>query len=389
MLKAGSLIRGVTMSCFLAHTVWAQDDGACVALLQHGIYDYTRAESNFRSASDVRAKICTAYSQLKAGSLTAKAEADVIGIFGGSANYTQQSLEVVGQAMCSDNSDVSSIIKNISLIQRTVSPEGAAAFQQCLSLNAAGLKAQTTFREEDQGEMTIELRYVAPPGAPPQLTVADVVIQPDSSFTCRGPLNVTQGTLKVGTETVGMSCARRIASSPFTFNGRQVLAKPATVTVLTTSGTITRSMAAIYAAPPPTPLVIPVGTVLAFSGTMHEAEAQEQFGWWVADGRTISDPQSSLNGTTTPDLRSHFLMGSDTVRQNGGSASFAIPDQVVHSHTNGQFGPPMIYGDPFTHMQGSHGWTTDAAIYSEGTWSGLKVPTLPPYFTVVYLVKVK
>ncbi len=134
---------------------------------------------------------------------------------------------------------------------------------------------------------------------------------------------------------------------------------------------------------------MPVGTIVAFSGTMAQAEAQQQSGWWVADGRKVDDPASPLNGTTTPDLRSRFLMGSDAVGQIGGATSFTLNDQTISSHTTGGFGAPQVTSDPFTHLQGSHTWTTDASIYSEGVWRGANVPTVPPYFSVIYLFKVR
>jgi hypothetical protein len=134
---------------------------------------------------------------------------------------------------------------------------------------------------------------------------------------------------------------------------------------------------------------IPVGTVIAFAGTMADAERQTAFGWWIADGRTIADPASPINGGHTADLRDRFLMGSTSSGSPGGAASYRIPDQTVNSHTTGEFGAPSVHSDPFTHMQGAHGWTTDSSIYSAGTWQGSEIPTVPPYYRVIYLQKVK
>ena len=137
---------------------------------------------------------------------------------------------------------------------------------------------------------------------------------------------------------------------------------------------------------------IPPKTIIAFSGTLVEAQAQQQYGWWICDGqRVINDPQSPLNGHTTPDLRDRFLMGSskNAPGETGGHPKFKIPSQTINSHTTGGFGDPRFNGDPFTHMQGSHGWTTDASIYSQGTWEEQIVDTLPPYYSIIYLITVR
>jgi hypothetical protein len=369
--------------------LFAQDDSVCVALLQHGIFDRTRTQTQFSSASDIRGRICTAYSQLKSHSLSASARADVIGIFGGDAHFSEASLEAIGQVMCETTSSVSSVLSQMNVFQQLVSPEGASAFKECVALNAVGLKSKTDYREEDQGNVTIEIRYVAPPGAPAQTQVSGVVIQPPNSFSCTGRLAVTRGGLTVGTEAVAMSCDRAIAAEPFDYLGRKVRAKPATISVQTSSGTVTRHVGAIQAGPPATPLTIPTGSLMPYSGTLADAQALTAFGWWVADGRRIDDPLSPMHGSNTPDLKDRFVMGSITPATTGGAKSFSIPDQVVDSHTTGGFGPPTVNSDPFTHMQGNHTWTQDSSIYSQGTWKGTSVPTVPPYYSVIYLIKVR
>jgi len=205
-----------------------------------------------------------------------------------------------------------------------------------------------------------------------------VIIQPDGAFACSGPLFVTNTGLDIGTQTVAMAC-EHVTQNPFEFQGRQVRARPATITVMTTSGTVTRSVGAMVVGPPTTPLTIPVGTLVAFSGTIQDAVAQTAFGWWVADGRKIDDPLSRMNNTDTPDLKDRFVLGSISAGRKDGAASFKIENQTIDSHTTGGFGPPAVTSDPFTHMQGAHTHTTDSSIYSQGTWTGVSVPTMPPF----------
>jgi hypothetical protein len=248
-------------------------------------------------------------------------------------------------------------------------------------------------REEDQGQVTIELRYVAPVGAPPQTTISRVVINPANAFTYQGSLIDLQGRPNaVGTRAVAMSCERRIATTPVDTDGLSVLAPPATITVMTTSGTITRSLTTRLAAPPPTPLRDPIGTIIAFSGTRAEAEAQQPFGWQVSDGHTINDALAgNYNGRSTPDLRDKFVMGApDYVIGNfGGKKAHVIDDRTVSVTANSFTDPSTNHGPRMGGPDVGEGWGNYHRLISSGTVSGTTVPTIPPYFTVIYLIKVR
>jgi len=138
---------------------------------------------------------------------------------------------------------------------------------------------------------------------------------------------------------------------------------------------------------------VPIGTILPFYGDLTAAQAQQGAGWWICDGqRVVNDANAViLKGQPTPDLRSRFLMGdpNNVSGNHGGSADSRLPDQAIRSHTTGGFGAPAIYSDPFTHMQGAHTWTTDVSIYSEGIFVGSDIPVVPPYMSVIWLIRVK
>jgi hypothetical protein len=135
--------------------------------------------------------------------------------------------------------------------------------------------------------------------------------------------------------------------------------------------------------------VVPTGTIQPFWGTAKEAAALQATGWWICDGRTISDPLADkLNNTKTPDLRGMFLMGSDHATDSGGSQSFAIPDQPIKTWTNGFDNSRMIFMAPPVVVT-PIGWVTGAEITSYGTVTGTNVPTVPPYRTVIYIMKVR
>jgi hypothetical protein len=291
--------------------------------------------------------------------------------------------------MCTATTNNTFSQSELNIFNQVIDPSAAAAYSQCVTLNSAGLRANTVIRESDDAQMTLDAYYVAPVGSLPTVAVQTVSISPSGTFTCVGPLVTMAGTSQqMDTHSYGMSCTRQVlaAAAP----GSNVLAPASSVVVITNVGSITRSFAPILAAPPPPPFNLPIGTIIAFKGTASDAAAQTANGWWVCDGRTVSDPLSTaFNGKQTPDLRAKFLSGDTQAGALGGAPQFQIPDQAINSHTTGGFGNPQIHGDPFTHMQGSHTWTTDASIYSQGTYAGIQVPTLPPFYGVVYLIRVR
>lgn len=138
---------------------------------------------------------------------------------------------------------------------------------------------------------------------------------------------------------------------------------------------------------------VPIGAIISFYGDLQAAEAQQVAGWWICDGQRIVDDPAALilKDQPTPDLRNRFLMGdpNNVAGSHGGDTTSRIPDQTIESHTTGGFGAPAIYSDPFTHMQGAHTYTTDNSIYSEGTFQGPDIPVIPPFMSVVWLIRVK
>jgi hypothetical protein len=376
----------------LAPAVLAQDDSfVCNALLRHGVYDKSREIRSSASASQLQTHICEAYTKLKQDKLAGHMEGHYI-LAGGEGSYSSDQLEAVGQFMCADSFNASSASSALTVIQDKISPAAMDAYRECVAQNSSGLKTKTQFREEDQGQVTIEVRYVAPVGAQPQTTIDKIVLTPADSFKCQGPLWDLQGKPNgVGTNAVAMSCERKIATTPFSLGGLSVLAGPNTIAVLITSGTLTRSLTTILAAPPPTPLNIPVGTVIAFSGTMADAEAQKQFGWWVCDGRTVDDPlATTYHGKSIPNLSDRFLAGSGESGKTGGAARVTIDlkDKPVESHTY-NFGGTPITMDPRVIVWNDQSWPTGAPILSKGLVPPFDVTIMPPFYSVIYLVKVR
>jgi hypothetical protein len=372
-------------------TAFAQDQNSCTELLRHGIYDKFRENSVSASASQLQTHICQAYQQYLQDRQAGQVKASY-GLFGGEGAYSADKIAAVGQFMCADTSSSASASSGLAVASDILSQPALDAYRECLSLNAAGLKTNTVFREVDQGQITIELRYVAPVGAPPQTTINDIVLSPTDAFQCSGPLWDLKGQSNaVGTQSVAMSCTRNIAAAPFNNNGQTILAKANTITIMTTSGTVNRSLAPIIAAPPPVPLILPIGTIIAFSGTMAQATAQRQFGWWVCDGQTtINDPLADVawRNKQTPDLKNRFIMGSLTATSTGGAAAVTIPTKHIEVKGTGFYPaqgnyPPMMGPPP------NSTWGTFHPVKSEGDLPSFSVEYVPPFYSVIYLVKVK
>jgi hypothetical protein len=117
-------------------------------------------------------------------------------------------------------------------------------------------------------------------------------------------------------------------------------APASTVTVLTDVASVTRNFVPIPSPVPAPPFNIPIGTVVAFSGTAADAESQKTNGWWVCDGRLVSDPRADARflGKSTPDLKSKFLRGDAAAGILAGQDAFHIPNQTITVSTNGHWG---------------------------------------------------
>jgi hypothetical protein len=383
-----SFTLGTLMLMGIPCTVGAQDNGNCTALLQHGIYDTFRQTSGNVSSTQYKFDLCQAYNRLQTDKKAASISAHYA-LAGGEASYSSDQLDQIGQTMCTSTTSNTYSQTDLNVMQQVIDQAGVDAYTQCVKLNSAGLKTNTVIRESDAAQMTLDMYYVAPIGAVAQVAVKKIDVSPANSFLCTGPLWDMAGSTKdkMDTHSYSMSCSRTVASTPVA--GGKVLAPASTVTVMTDVGSVSRSFVPIVTSPPPPPFDIPIGTIIPFTGSRQDAEAQQANGWWICDGRTVNETRSAaFNGKPTPNLSDRFLVGSGQAGSQGGAPSFPIASQTIESHTIG-FGEPQLNNDPFTHMQGSHTWTTDASIHSQGTWNGITVPTVPPYYTVIYLVRVR
>ncbi|MCJ8164596.1 hypothetical protein MKJ04_07030 [Pontibacter sp. E15-1] len=135
--------------------------------------------------------------------------------------------------------------------------------------------------------------------------------------------------------------------------------------------------------------IVPVGSILPFFGTLEQAEQLKSKGWWICDGRIIDDPQSIRNNSPAPDLKNKFLMGDSTHNKLGGAMSHSVSGVVVTSYTNGWHETVRSHTDPSLVVHGPNGWVTGAPIRSSGIIPSFDIPIVPPYCTVIYILKTR
>ena len=110
--------------------------------------------------------------------------------------------------------------------------------------------------------------------------------------------------------------------------------------------------------------LVPVGTILAWAKTIVGTPALPT-GWVECDGAAINDADSPMNGQNVPNLTSKFLRGNTTSGGTGGAASHA------HGLT--------------THSNGADAQANGVA--QDGETGGAS--SLPPYYDVVFIIKIK
>jgi hypothetical protein len=276
-----------------------------------------------------------------------------------------------------------------TLVQDKIDPTAVQAWQQCVALNSVGVRSKTEYRESDQAQMTLELWYVQLPGSPANTRIDSITVSPADSVRCAGTLmTAAQNHANIGTTSVAMSCERTLSPTPTDWNGRRILAPPSSVVVMTRSGTLTRYFAPVFAAPPPTPLMLPIGAIIPFSGTFDEASALKDFGWWICDGRTISDQVSPLNGRQTPNLTDdRFLAGSNKSGDTGGKNTNTVPERAITTVVDSFSGPDVNL--PPTMNVIAETWRNGGRIFTHGKVPETEVATIPKFYTVIYLISVR
>ena len=120
---------------------------------------------------------------------------------------------------------------------------------------------------------------------------------------------------------------------------------------------------------------VPIGAILPWAKSITGVPSLPS-NFVECNGQTLSDADSPLDGQTIPDLNgdNRFLRGNSTSGDTGGSETH------THTGTTGSSGSiGLADGNPFdvAPPNHTHTFTTDATS------------TLPTYYGVVYIMKIK
>lgn len=134
--------------------------------------------------------------------------------------------------------------------------------------------------------------------------------------------------------------------------------------------------------------LVPVGTVVPFGGSPDAAAALREQGWWICDGRAIDDPESRLGAPNTPNLTEKFVRGGSNAGATGGSPTLRIPALQVHTLVDG-FSGPVIHQDPRCGIYSNLSWVDLRPLSARGTTTAVDLPSEPPWYSLIYLIKVR
>ncbi len=135
-------------------------------------------------------------------------------------------------------------------------------------------------------------------------------------------------------------------------------------------------------------IIAPIGSLLPWLKSYTNTPQALPTGWVEADGATVSDADSVYDGQVLPDLNGgEFLRGFTTSGGTGGAATHAliIAELAAHSHTvSGAQG--VSAGSARLETTNTSQQTTPS---TSTTGSGTAHENLPPYYNVVWIIRIK
>ena len=123
----------------------------------------------------------------------------------------------------------------------------------------------------------------------------------------------------------------------------------------------------------------PIGSIVAWNKSMTGVPSLPD-GWIECNGQSISDAGSPMNGQTVPDLNGssetqRFLRGATSSGGTGGSET--------HSHTG------TTSQQTFTGGTENHTQSGNQSINHTHTFTTSEESTLPSYYEVVWIIRIK
>jgi hypothetical protein len=133
----------------------------------------------------------------------------------------------------------------------------------------------------------------------------------------------------------------------------------------------------------------PIGSIIAWLKTYTNTPQTLPVGWYECDGSVLSDAGSVYNGLTLPNLNgnNYFLRGASTSGGTGGEDTHAlsVAELAAHAHNivteSGGSGSSCIVGGSFN--------SSTRNINTDSTGSGAAHENKPPYYNVVWIMRIK
>ncbi|HJU20465.1 MAG TPA: hypothetical protein VJ770_28770 [Stellaceae bacterium] len=292
-------------------SISANANNACIALLKHGIYNTNSSSSTQQTFAQYKSTFCTWYGSYRNSHSGGNASLQIpvvdipVGL-SGSMSYGQAESQY--QALCSNNEGLNSDNNVFTNMIQYLSPEGAAAFTDCLKAEKAGVSSNVTI-SDDQRLFTIDMAYLAPIGASPAATITQVSMLPQDAFECPKPdhgatdiRDLVGKPEKFINQNFSLSCVRKIFDPPVSINGSKFAAPAAMLSIQTNVGSYTQHFRPILVSDPLADTVkvlnaLPKGTIFPWAGKISEIPS----GWHLCDG---------TNGT--PNLVHRYPLGTST-----------------------------------------------------------------------------
>lgn len=327
----------------------------CTTLIQYGLRDEIQSMAQSNNYQQSINQLCRDYSTFQSDKKSGSVKASY-GAFDGSAGFSAERYEAMSDALCTNNTNISSLTSATQLTNRLLNPAALEALKQCEELNRFGLRVITDIAEASES-IAISFLLSVVPGTSGKITVE--LPQTETGVTCSGPTPGISKKLLPPNQNVTFICRRNVASAPFDFRGQRLYAKATSITIPTSSGPITRSIPAVYADRlPPSDLEkrlnqlefasSPIGTVIASYLSFDEMKKlNKEFEryWQPADGRIVARESAffklrtdqSLNPVRLPDLRGVFLRGLNRFDSLPSVAPQSVNQADPENRSVGQF----------------------------------------------------